>query len=77
MNEALERALQIVGSQTSLGRAVGYSQASVYKWLYNRLKVPPEVVPLIVEMTGGQVKAYELRPDLPQLFPHPVDSDQP
>ncbi|HIB3001479.1 TPA: transcriptional regulator, partial [Escherichia coli] len=28
-------------------------------------------VTAIVNATGGQIKAYEIRPDLPHLFPKP------
>ena len=30
----------------------------------------PEHVGSIVTATGGVVKAYQIRPDLPKLFPH-------
>lgn len=71
MNEALKRVLETVGSQKRLGELVGYSQASVYKWLYHIQKIPPEIVPSLVSLSDGEVKAHELRPDLPQLFPPP------
>ncbi|MGS5484834.1 hypothetical protein ACVD6V_24285, partial [Escherichia coli] len=41
-----------------------------YKWLHNKAKVSPEHVGSIVTATGGVVKAYQIRPDLPKLFPH-------
>ncbi|EAC1237282.1 helix-turn-helix domain-containing protein [Salmonella enterica subsp. enterica] len=71
MDDAVKRAVAHVGSQSKLGRKLGYSQTSVYKWLNGMRKVPPEAVPKIVELTGGRVQAHELRPDLPQLFPPP------
>ncbi|MEW3433594.1 helix-turn-helix domain-containing protein, partial [Escherichia coli] len=43
---------------------------AVYKWLHNKAKVSPEHVGSIVTATGGVVKAYQIRPDLPKLFPH-------
>ncbi|HDY5456353.1 TPA: helix-turn-helix domain-containing protein, partial [Pseudomonas aeruginosa] len=34
-------------------------------------RVPAERVPTVVSAVGGAVEAWELRPDLPQLFPRP------
>nr|WP_250996817.1 YdaS family helix-turn-helix protein [Escherichia coli] len=51
----------------------GLNRASAgcfYKWLHNKAKVSPEHVGSIVTATGGVVKAYQIRPDLPKLFPH-------
>lgn len=53
-----------------LGAACEVSQQAVYKWLHNKAKVSPEHVGSIVTATGGVVKAYQIRPDLPKLFPH-------
>ncbi|WP_277973422.1 transcriptional regulator [Pantoea agglomerans] len=70
MNEAISRAIQAVGSQKKLAIQVGVSQPNVWCWLHNRKRVSPERVPAIVAATNGAVKAYEIRPDLPDLFPH-------
>ncbi|EMB1663267.1 TPA: transcriptional regulator, partial [Escherichia coli] len=48
----------------------GVTQPAVHKWLKGGL-VSPEKVTAIVNATGGQIKAYEIRPDLPHLFPKP------
>ncbi|MEB5837055.1 helix-turn-helix domain-containing protein [Pantoea dispersa] len=69
MNEAIKTAIGIVGSQKKLGEACGLSQQAVYKWLHGKAKVSPEYVDQIVDATGGVVKAHQIRPDLPQLFP--------
>lgn len=69
MNEVISRAITIVGSQTKLARLTGVSQAAVSKWLKNKMKVKESRVPLIVEATKGKIKACEIRPDLPHLFP--------
>lgn len=72
INKAVEKAIQIAGSQGKLSAALGgYAQSAIWKCLHNKLKVPPELVPEIVEITGGQVQGHELRPDLPKLFPPP------
>lgn len=70
MNLVIQKALGIVGSQKRLADICGVSQPAVHKWL-NGGAVSPEKVSAIVNATGGQVKAYEIRPDLPELFPHP------
>ncbi|BBU84628.1 antirepressor [Escherichia coli] len=72
MNPAIKTAINIVGSQKKLGAACEVSQQAVYKWLHNKAKVSPEHVGSIVTATGGVVKAYQIRPDLPKLFPHTV-----
>lgn len=69
MNEAIKTAIGIVGSQKKLGEACGLSQQAVYKWLHGKAKVSPEYVEHIVDATGGVVKAHQIRPDLPKLFP--------
>lgn len=78
INSAMQKAISIVGSQGKLAAAIatlnpdkGCSQAAVWKWLHCEQKVPEKFVPDIVELTGGQVLAYELRPDAPKLFPPP------
>lgn len=70
MNKVIQRALRIVGSQKRLAEICGVSQPAVHKWL-NGGSVSPEKVTAIVNATGGEVKAHEIRPDLPDLFPHP------
>lgn len=71
INPAVQQAIKIVGSQGKLAAATGYGQSTVYKWLTCQLKVPAEIVPDIVELTGGRVQAHILRPDAPKLFPPP------
>lgn len=73
VNKAIEKAIQFVGSQKKLAIHVGVSQPNVWSWLHNKKRVSPENVNAIVEATNGAVKAYEIRPDLPQLFPHPIN----
>lgn len=69
MNPVIKTAINIVGSQKKLGDACGVSQQAVYKWLHNKAKVSPEHVDSIVCATREGVKAHEIRPDLPKLFP--------
>ncbi len=70
MNMVIKRALEIVGSQRLLADKCGVSQPAVHKWLKGGM-VSPEKVNSIVNATGGLIKAHEIRPDLPQLFPKP------
>lgn len=69
MNPVIKTAINIVGSQKKLGDACAVSQQAVYKWLHNKAKVSPEHVGSIVTATGGEIKAHQIRPDLPGLFP--------
>ena len=71
MNLIIKTAIGIAGTQKDLAKACGVSQAAVQKWLHNKTKVAPENVTALVEATGGKIKAYEIRPDLKELFPHP------
>ncbi|MEH4988143.1 helix-turn-helix domain-containing protein [Enterobacter asburiae] len=71
MNPHLKRAVDIAGGQAALARACGVSQPAVYRWL-NGNRVKADYVMSIVRATGGAVAAYEIRPDLPDLFPHPA-----
>ena len=74
INVAVKKAIKIAGSQESLGKAIGRSQSLIHSWLYGQKKVSVSSVPDIVEFTKGAVKAHELRPDLPKVFPHPKGS---
>ncbi|MDM7292386.1 transcriptional regulator [Klebsiella pneumoniae] len=50
------------------------SQATVWKWRHGK-RVKAEHVLKIVAAANGQVAAYEIRPDLPELFPHPTQGE--
>ncbi|MFU2604352.1 transcriptional regulator [Pseudomonas aeruginosa] len=69
--EALEAVLTLCkGNQSELARRCGVKQPHVWKWL-KAGRVPAERVPAVVSAVDGAVEAWELRPDLPQLFPRP------
>jgi len=70
MNLVIQKALKIVGSQKRLAEICEVSQPAVHKWL-NGGFVSPEKVNAIVKATNGEIQAYQIRPDLPELFPHP------
>ncbi|WP_273761564.1 transcriptional regulator [Aeromonas hydrophila] len=69
MNETIKIAIDIVGTQKKLAEACGVSQAAVQKWLHGKSKVAPENVLPLVKATNGAVRAHQIRPDLPHLFP--------
>lgn len=59
----IERAIRIVGSESKLGAAAGYSQNAIW-WAKSRGRVSAELAVAIERATDGQVSRHELRPDL-------------
>lgn len=74
-NLGMEKAIEIVGSQSELAKLCQKSQSTICDWLNGKKKISPEHVPTLVEAVSGKVKSHEFRPDLPTLFPHPAGSD--
>ncbi|HGW6102634.1 TPA: transcriptional regulator [Citrobacter werkmanii] len=70
ISEPIDIAIRCAGSQDALAKLCGVSQATVWKWRHGK-KVKAEHVLKIVAAAGGQVAAYQIRPDLPELFPVP------
>ncbi|MGE4324132.1 MAG: transcriptional regulator [Sphingobium sp.] len=64
--EALQRAVEILGSQSALARICGVSQTAVWKWLQSSKRLPAEHVLRVEAATG--VSRHWLRPDI-----YPVD----
>lgn len=60
---ALDRALQLLGSQRRFADAVGLRSASVSCWKKIG-RVPAERCVAIERITNGQVTRYDLRPDV-------------
>ncbi|MGF6976375.1 DNA-binding transcriptional regulator YdaS (Cro superfamily) [Paraburkholderia sp. JPY465] len=58
--DALIRAIEIVGSQSALARALGKSQPYVPKWLKSRKGLPPEYCPPLERLTRRSVRCEEL-----------------
>lgn len=58
--DALVRAINIIGSQSALARALGKSQPYVPKWLKSRNGLPPEYCPSVERLTHRQVRCEEL-----------------
>ncbi|HAU4413351.1 YdaS family helix-turn-helix protein [Citrobacter freundii] len=70
ISEPIDIAIRCAGSQGTLAKQCGVSQATVWKWRHGK-KVKAEHVLKIVAAASGQVAAYQIRPDLPELFPKP------
>lgn len=67
--EALKAAVARAGSQAAMGRLLGVSQPTVWKWLQSTKRLPAEHC-LAVEMATG-VSKHLLRPD---IYPADVSS---
>lgn len=65
--KAIERAIDILGGQSALARAIGgpVKQGHVWYWLNERDgQVPAEHCLAIEAATEGRVSRHELRPDV-------------
>jgi DNA-binding transcriptional regulator YdaS (Cro superfamily) len=62
--DAIERAAQILGSQSALADLCGVSKGAVSQWKEVGRRVPAEYCPLIEGATGGEVRCEDLRPDM-------------
>lgn len=66
---AIQKAVRLTGGQSALARSIGVTQGAVWKWLNNYQKISPQNAVAISMATNGEVKPYDLRPDLPLVFP--------
>lgn len=64
MQTPLERAIDFVGSQAALAKALKVKPQHVWNWLNRDSRVPAEQVLPIEAATEGKVTRHELRPDL-------------
>ncbi|QGU87052.1 transcriptional regulator [Erwinia sorbitola] len=71
VNKAIKSAIDFVGSQQKLAEACDVKQPSVWAWLHGKKKVSAENAKRIEKATNGIIPAYQIRPDLTDLFPHP------
>jgi DNA-binding transcriptional regulator YdaS (Cro superfamily) len=69
---ALEKAVEIAGSQAELARRLGKKQAHIWNWLHRDKQVPAECVLAIESATDGAVTRYDLRPDVFGDDPQPA-----
>lgn len=70
--QALNKAQQILGSQTALAHAVGVVPQVVNNW-HRRGNVPAEYCPRIEKATDGAVRCEELRPDVDWAYLRATD----
>lgn len=62
--DAIDRAAEVLGSQTALAELLGVSKGAVSQWKDPGRRVPAEYCPLIERATQGKVRCEELRPDV-------------
>lgn len=64
MNEFIEKAVDVAGSQTSLARAIGCTSVFVHEMLHGKKKVSSRLCIPIENAVNGAVTRYDLRPDV-------------
>lgn len=64
MENPVDRAAKLLGSQTALALALGVKKTAVSQWKEPGRRVPAEHCPRIERMTNGAVRCEELRPDM-------------
>lgn len=70
MNEQILIACTLMGSQTSLAKALGVKPPVVNQWLNLIRPVPPKTCVAIEKVTNGKVRRQDLRPnDFWELWP--------
>lgn len=62
--DAIDRAAEVLGSQTALADLLGVSKGAVSQWKDSGRRVPAEYCPLIERATNGKVRCEDLRPDV-------------
>lgn len=60
---AIEKAVEIVGSQTSLAEKLGVKQAHVWNWLRKHKRAPAKYIRQISKATNGTVTESDLLKD--------------
>jgi len=63
-NRHIAVAVQLLGSQSALARACGYSRSGICLALHRKRMVTAELAVAIDQATGGEVSRAALRPDL-------------
>ncbi len=71
--KALQKAIDIAGGQSALGRMIGRDQKAIWAWINTTQKVPAEDVLKIEEAMQGKISRYDLRPD---VYPRPKPLDK-
>jgi DNA-binding transcriptional regulator YdaS (Cro superfamily) len=63
-NRYIAIAVQLLGSQSALARACGYSRSGICLALHGKRMITAELAVAIDQATGGEVSRAVLRPDL-------------
>ncbi len=71
--KALEKAVEIAGGQSALGRLIDRDQKAIWAWINTTQKVPAEDVLKIEQAVEGKVSKHDLRPD---VYPKPQPLDK-
>ena len=64
MNIHIKKAIEIMGTQSALAKAIGVKQQHIHKWLYQVRKIPAEYVLPIERAVNGKISRYKMRPDI-------------
>lgn len=70
--DALRRAIEILGGQSDTATALGLRQSTIWTWLNKQRRAPAEWVLPIERATreaGNEVSRHELRPDIYPVEP--------
>lgn len=63
MSNSVEKAVEIVGSQSALAAMIGVRPQAVQQWVATGI-APVRRVIAIEQASGGKVSRHELRPDI-------------
>lgn len=63
VQEAVQRACEIVGSQAEMARRLGIEAGNVWQWANGVRAVPPRFCARIEQLTDGAVTRRDLRPN--------------
>jgi DNA-binding transcriptional regulator YdaS (Cro superfamily) len=70
--KAVQRAVDLLGSQSALAKAVGKSQPAIYKWTHGKALPTWQSAIAIERATAGRVTRHEIRPDV-EALPIPTE----
>jgi DNA-binding transcriptional regulator YdaS (Cro superfamily) len=66
--EALDKAVEKLGSMRTLAEKLGVTKGAVSQWKLDGRRIPAEHCPTIEKLTSGEVRCEQLRPDVEWQF---------
>ena len=63
-NIAIKKAILFFGGTVKLAKKLNADHSNVSKWLYSKLPIPLKHAVKIEQLTKGEIKAKDLRPDV-------------